>query len=57
MIANPAQTGPSFEEDDPAFESPGSEPRLSVPAAMAAIGAVSLIAWAAIGVALKVLLG
>ncbi|MCS6855319.1 MAG: hypothetical protein NZ523_11280 [Elioraea sp.] len=57
MIANPTQRGPAFEEDDPALETLGSEPRLSVPAAMAAIATVSLIAWAAIGVAVKILFG
>lgn len=57
MIASPAQEGPSHEDEDCAIEAAGSETRLSVPLAMAAIGSVSLVAWAALGVALKVLLG
>lgn len=56
MIANPAQHGPSLDPEDPALEA-GLEPRLSVPAAMAAIGMASLAGWGAIAAALKILLG
>lgn len=56
MIANPARHGPSRDPEDAALEA-ALEPRLSVPAAMVAIGMASLAGWAAIAAAFKVLLG
>jgi len=53
MIANSAQPGPSLDHEEPGFDQAGLEQRVSVPVAVAVIGAGSLLAWAAIAAALK----